>query len=148
MEQLLWFLSNYVTQIIDLSEEEPVFEFISSIHRNNSASGLFINSLMKSDLNSSDPVFVLKILKTVENSHPNHIGSLLKLLLPKLLTSKELSISRSVANLASRKIELLLTMSMNEVNEQIIKEDLLEIIKKMVALKLVKKYVSSFFFCF
>ena len=85
------------------------------------------------------PVFILKILKSVENTHPSHTGHLLKLLLPKLLLSRERAVSRSVANLASRKIELLLTMSMTEVNEQLVKEDLLGMIKKMVTLKLIKK---------
>lgn len=75
----------------------------------------------------------------MENTHSYHTGSLLKLLLPKLLISKELAIARLVANLASRKIELLLTMSMPEVHEQLAREELLGIIKNIVALNLVKK---------
>ncbi|XP_063922689.1 huntingtin isoform X2 [Zophobas morio] len=140
IEQLSWFLHSHVVRIVELRDEDPISEFISSIHRNSSASKIFIDSLMGQDIALCDPVFILKILKSVENTHPSHTGHLLKLLLPKLLLSRERAVSRSVANLASRKIELLLTMSMTEVNEQLVKEDLLGMIKKMVTLKLIKKH--------
>ncbi|XP_008191527.2 huntingtin [Tribolium castaneum] len=139
LDQLSWFLTNYVSQIVHLCDEDPISEFISSVHRNSATSKIFIDSLMTTNLDSKDPVFVLQILKSVENTHPYHTGTLLKLLLPKLLISKELAVSRLVANLASRKIELLLTMSMAEVHEQLAKEDLLAIIKKIAALNLVRK---------
>lgn len=85
------------------------------------------------------PTFRTKILKTVENAHPSQVGALLCLLLPKLLNCRQLALSRLVANLASRKIELLLTMSMEEVSNQLPKEDLMRIMDLLVETKLVKK---------
>lgn len=66
------------------------------------------------------------------------------LLLPKFLNSKQLSLSRLAANLASRKIEFLLTMSMEDVTNQLTKDDLTKITESLIALKLVKKYAVNF----
>ncbi|RZC38340.1 huntingtin-like [Asbolus verrucosus] len=114
-DQMAWFLGNHIAQIVSLSDEDPVSEFVSSIHRNSVASKLFVDSLQKNGISKD-------------------------LLLPELLISRELAISRLVANLASRKIELLLTMSMKEVAVQLPKEELLEMIEKLVVLNLVKKH--------
>lgn len=84
-------------------------------------------------------MFISKLLKCVEKTHPSHIGNLIKLVLPKLLTVPQLATARLVANLASRKVELLLTMPMEDVHKEIAKEELLEIINKLVSLNLVKK---------
>lgn len=81
----------------------------------------------------------MKCLKTVENVHSAQIGSLLNLLLPEFLNSRQLSVSRVVASLASRKIELLLTMTMDEVVNQLPKDELIKIMDSLVTLKLAKK---------
>lgn len=64
------------------------------------------------------------------------------MLIYNLLDSKELAVSRLVANLASRKIEYLLTLSMEEVNNQLSKDDLVHVVDHLIKLKLAKKYVS------
>lgn len=90
------------------------------------------------------PIFKTQCLKTIENAHPNQSGALLNLLLPKFLNSKQLSLSRLAANLASRKIEFLLTMSMEDVISQLTKDDLTKITESLISLKLVKKYVCFY----
>lgn len=78
-------------------------------------------------------------MKAIENVHPAQIGTLLNLLLPGFLNTKLISLARMVANLASRKVELLLTMTMDEVVAQLPKEDLVKMMESLVELKLAKK---------
>lgn len=44
-EQLSWFLVNNIDLLVRLCDEEPVSEFLSSLHRNSSASGLVIQAI-------------------------------------------------------------------------------------------------------
>lgn len=78
-------------------------------------------------------------MKSVENINLAVVGNLIKLLIYNLLDSKELAVSRLVANLASRKIEYLLTLKVEEVNNQLSKEDILTIMNYLVQNKLAKK---------
>lgn len=58
-----------------------------------------------------------------------------------MLNDRQVIISRLVANLASRKIELLLTMPKEEVNNQITKDNLIMLKNVLVSGNLFKKYV-------
>lgn len=44
-EQLSWMLVNNVELLINLCDEPPVFELISSVHRNSAASGLVVQAI-------------------------------------------------------------------------------------------------------
>ncbi|XP_070469556.1 huntingtin isoform X3 [Equus przewalskii] len=44
-EHLAWLLVNHVQDLIGLSHEPPVQDFISAVHRNSAASGLFIQAI-------------------------------------------------------------------------------------------------------
>lgn len=56
-----------------------------------------------------------------------------------MLNDRHVIISRLVANLASRKIELLLTMPMEEVSNQLPKENLIALKNVLVSTNLIKK---------
>lgn len=75
----------------------------------------------------------------MENISATEVGNLVKFLTYNLLDSKELAMSRLVANLAGRKIEYLLTLKLEEVNSQLSKEDVLQMMKYLVNTKLSKK---------
>ncbi|KAF5303786.1 hypothetical protein FQR65_LT08121 [Abscondita terminalis] len=139
-EQLSWFLVHNIPLLVDLYSEEPITDFFSSLHRNSPASGLIIQAINTKCLPIAESTFRTKTLKSVENVHPSQIGALLKSLIPNFLDCRHLAISRLVANLANRKIELLLTMSMEEVSNQFPKEDLMQIMDVLVERKLVKKH--------
>ncbi|KAJ8928270.1 hypothetical protein NQ314_019221 [Rhamnusium bicolor] len=85
------------------------------------------------------PVFKTKILKCIENCHPSQVGAVLNLLVPNMLNLRQIALSRMAANLASRKIEFLLTLPMEDVSNQLSKENIIEIQKMLESLKLVKK---------
>lgn len=44
-EQLTWLLVNHIEYVIRLSNEAPISELISAVHRNPAASGLFIQAI-------------------------------------------------------------------------------------------------------
>lgn len=44
-EQLSWMLVNNIELLINLCDEAPVFELLSSVHRNSAASGLVIQAI-------------------------------------------------------------------------------------------------------
>ena len=44
-EHMTWLIINHVTDLIELSGESPVQDFISAIHRNPAASSLFIQAI-------------------------------------------------------------------------------------------------------
>ena len=44
-EQMTWVIVNHVNDLIQLSLEPPVQDFIAAIHRNPAASGLFIQAI-------------------------------------------------------------------------------------------------------
>uniref|UniRef100_A0A1Y1K0T3 Huntingtin n=1 Tax=Photinus pyralis TaxID=7054 RepID=A0A1Y1K0T3_PHOPY len=139
-EQLTWFLVHNIQTLVRLCDEDPIYEFFSSLHRNPSASGLVLQAINAKCLPISDITFRTKTLKSIENIHPTQVGALLCSLVPNFLDCRELTLSRLTANLASRKIELLLTMSMEEVCNQLAKEDLMRIMDLLVERKLVKKH--------
>lgn len=81
----------------------------------------------------------MKVIKCVEHCHANQTGKVLKLLIPNLLRTHQEAVSRTAANLASRKIELLLTIPAQHVLEQFSKEDLISMRAKLVEFKLIQK---------
>lgn len=44
-EQLSWLLVNNIELLINLCEEAPVLELMSSVHRNSAASGLVVQAI-------------------------------------------------------------------------------------------------------
>ena len=44
-EHLTWLVVNHIQDLISLSHEPPVQDFISAVHRNSAASGLFIQAI-------------------------------------------------------------------------------------------------------
>ena len=44
-EHVTWVIINHVNDLIHLSLEPPVQDFVSAIHRNSAASGLFIQAI-------------------------------------------------------------------------------------------------------
>ena len=44
-EHLTWLIVNHIQDLINLSHEPPVQDFISAVHRNSAASGLFIQAI-------------------------------------------------------------------------------------------------------
>ncbi|XP_023232349.1 huntingtin-like [Centruroides sculpturatus] len=123
-EQMTWLIVNYVNDLIQLSTETPVQDFISAIHRNPAASGLFIQAIHARCENLTKPNFVKKTLRCLEAIHPSQSGSLLNLLINKFLPTYHLATARYCDSLACCRLELLLAETTETISSQLSVEDI------------------------
>ncbi|XP_075893458.1 huntingtin isoform X5 [Nelusetta ayraudi] len=107
-EHLTWLIVNHVQDLISLSHEPPVQDFISAVHRNSAASGLFIQAIQSRCDNLNTPTMLKKTLQCLEGIHLSQSGSLLMLYVDKLLSTPFRVLARMVDTLACRRVEMLL----------------------------------------
>ncbi|CAH1990108.1 unnamed protein product [Acanthoscelides obtectus] len=134
------FLKGNSKLLVMLYEEPPAQEFISFVHRDAVLSKLFIEELSRQICDIDPLVDKMRFLRSIENCHSSQIGAVLKLLVPKILNFHQAVVSRLAANMASRKVEILLTLSPEEVKQLLSKEDLERIQKSLIDLKLVRRH--------
>ena len=63
-EHMTWVIINHVNDLIHLSQEPPVQDFISAIHRNSAASGLFIQAIHSRCENLSNVCYYIQVKNT------------------------------------------------------------------------------------
>ncbi|XP_075713523.1 huntingtin isoform X2 [Rhinoderma darwinii] len=107
-EHLTWLIVNHVQDLINLSHEPPVQDFISAIHRNSAASGLFIQAIQSRCENLATPSSLKKTLQCLEGIHLSQSGAVLMLYIDKLLCTPFRVLARMVDTLACRRVEMLL----------------------------------------
>ncbi|PSN49021.1 Huntingtin [Blattella germanica] len=122
-EQLTWLLVNHIEEIVTLSTEAPVQEFIETVHRNPAASGI-----------------VCRVLHCLEGVHLSQSGALLILLISRLLGYPQLAPARLAGTLACRRAELLLTLSLEEVKTQLTEADLIKLRDILLSSSLSQKH--------
>ncbi|XP_053357677.1 huntingtin isoform X2 [Clarias gariepinus] len=123
-EHLTWLTVNHVRDLISLSHEPPVQDFISAVHRNSAASGLFIQAIQSRCDNLSTPVMLKKTLQCLEGIHLSQSGALLMLYVDKLLNTPFRVLARMVDTLACRRVEMLLAETLQNSVAQLPLEEL------------------------
>ncbi|XP_029308968.1 huntingtin isoform X8 [Cottoperca gobio] len=123
-EHLTWLIVNHVRDLISLSHEPPVQDFISAVHRNSAASGLFIQAIQSRCDNLSAPTMLKKTLQCLEGIHLSQSGSLLMLYVDKLLSTPFRVLARMVDTLACRRVEMLLAETLQNSIAQLPVEEL------------------------
>ncbi|TSK22541.1 Huntingtin [Bagarius yarrelli] len=123
-EHLTWLTVNHVRDLISLSHEPPVQDFISAVHRNSAASGLFIQAIQSRCDNLSTPVMLKKTLQCLEGIHLSQSGALLMLYVDKLLNTPFRVLARMVDTLACRRVEMLLAETLQNSIAQLPVEEL------------------------
>ncbi|XP_066488921.1 huntingtin [Tiliqua scincoides] len=111
-EHLTWLIVNHVQDLINLSHEPPVQDFISAVHRNSAASGLFIQAIQSRCENFAAPTTVKKTLQCLEGIHLSQSGAVLMLYVDKLLSTPFRVLARMVDTLACRRVEMLLAATL------------------------------------
>ncbi|XP_033756060.1 huntingtin-like [Pecten maximus] len=139
-EHMTWLVINHVSDIIALSQESPVQDFVSAIHRNSSASSLFIQAIHARCENVSKPSLVRKTMKCLEAIHLSQTGSLLTLLIDKFLNTHHLAVARICDSIACKRVEMLLADSVQDAFKQLPLEDLDKLLKYMESNKLTKRH--------
>ncbi|XP_044046448.1 huntingtin isoform X2 [Siniperca chuatsi] len=123
-EHLTWLIVNHVRDLINLSHEPPVQDFISAVHRNSAASGLFIQAIQSRCDNLTTPTMLKKTLQCLEGIHLSQSGSLLMLYVDKLLSTPFRVLARMVDTLACRRVEMLLAETLQNSIAQLPVEEL------------------------
>ncbi|XP_023820147.1 huntingtin isoform X4 [Oryzias latipes] len=123
-EHLTWLIVNHVRDLIALSHEPPVQDFISAVHRNSAASGLFIQAIQSRCDNLTAPTTLKKTLQCLEGIHLSQSGSLLMLYVDKLLDTPFRVLARMVDTLACRRVEMLLAETLQNSIAQLPVEEL------------------------
>uniref|UniRef100_A0A8B9JAA1 Huntingtin n=1 Tax=Astyanax mexicanus TaxID=7994 RepID=A0A8B9JAA1_ASTMX len=123
-EHLTWLTVNHVRDLISLSHEPPVQDFISAVHRNSAASGLFIQAIQSRCDNLTTPVMLKKTLQCLEGIHLSQSGALLMLYVDKLLNTPFRVLARMVDTLACRRVEMLLAETLQNSIAQLPVEEL------------------------
>ncbi|KAJ3614460.1 hypothetical protein NHX12_018032, partial [Muraenolepis orangiensis] len=121
---LTWLIVNHVSDLISLSHEPPVQDFISAVHRNSAASGLFIQAIQSRCDNLTSPTMLKKTLQCLEGIHLSQSGSLLMLYVDKLLNTPFRVLARMVDTLACRRVEMLLAETLQNSIAQLPVEEL------------------------
>ncbi|XP_031415878.1 huntingtin isoform X2 [Clupea harengus] len=123
-EHLTWLTVNHVQDLIRLSHEPPVQDFISAVHRNSAASGLFIQAIQSRCDNLASPTMLKKTLQCLEGMHLSQSGALLLLYVDKLLNTPFRVLARMVDTLACRRVEMLLAETLQNSIAQLPVEEL------------------------
>ncbi|XP_043918860.1 huntingtin isoform X2 [Protopterus annectens] len=122
-EHLTWLIVNHIQDLISLSHEPPVQDFISAVHRNSAASGLFIQAIQSRCDNLATPVMLKKTLQCLEGIHLSQSGAVLMLYIDKLLRTPFRVLARMVDTLACRRVEMLLAESLQNSTAQLPPEE-------------------------
>ncbi|NXY20418.1 HD protein, partial [Atrichornis clamosus] len=123
-EHLTWLIVNHVQDLINLSHEPPVQDFISAVHRNSAASGLFIQAIQSRCENLAAPTALKKTLQCLEGIHLSQSGAVLTLYVDKLLCTPFRVLARMVDTLACRRVEMLLAATLQNSIAQLPVEEL------------------------
>ncbi|XP_012141248.1 huntingtin isoform X2 [Megachile rotundata] len=140
-EPLTWLLVNHTEETVNNAIESPVKDLLTAaIHRNSAASGLLVQAIATKCTDLSQPSFVKRLLQCIEGAHHSQSGTVLLTLIPRLLSTRYLALSRMAAKIASRRVEILLTTSVEDVTKQLSKEDFTKIMDILQSTKLAKKH--------
>ncbi|XP_008206342.1 huntingtin isoform X2 [Nasonia vitripennis] len=144
-ERLSWLLLHHIETMIGLADESPVRELVAvAVHRDPVASGLFLRAVSDNCCRNGQliggPSFIKKLLQCLEGAHQSQSGQLLTVLVPRLLQSKYLALSRMAAKIASRRVEVLLALGKEEAMMQLSREDFKAIMNVLKKENMTKKH--------
>ncbi|XP_053996707.1 huntingtin [Hylaeus anthracinus] len=140
-EPLTWLLVNHTEEAVSNAIESPVRDLLTAaVHRNPAASGLLVQAIATKCTDLSQPSFVKRLLQCIEGAHYSQSGAVLTTLIPRLLSTKYLALSRMAAKIASRRVEILLTTSTADATKYLPKDDFVKIMDTLQSTKLAKKH--------
>ncbi|KAK7109044.1 hypothetical protein V1264_013160 [Littorina saxatilis] len=139
-EHMTWLIINHVTDLIELSNESPVQDFISAIHRNPAASSLFIQAIHARGESVCRPSLVKKTLRCLDAIHPSQSGALVTLLVDKFLHNHQVAVSGMCDMIICRRLEGLLAESVEESSKQLPQEDLEKLLHFMKSNGLIRQH--------
>ncbi|KAJ8686955.1 hypothetical protein QAD02_022749, partial [Eretmocerus hayati] len=139
--RLSWLLQHHAEAVLNLADEAPVRELLAvAVHRETVASGLLVRAISRLNLNDASPSFLRKLLRCLEGTHQAQSGLFLVALVPDLVRSKYLALSRMAAKMASRRVEMLIALGRDEAREQLSQRDFEDMMRAVKRENLAKKH--------
>jgi huntingtin len=142
-DQTTWLVVNYVQNLVASIKESPVQDFVMSVHRSSSSSGLLLQAVISrlSSVGDCAKVTFLKdALTVVENVHPAHAGKLVSFLVHKYMVSPHLSLTRQANFIACARVEAMINSTKEEATVLISTEELASILEVLKKNRLTKRF--------
>ena len=129
-EQMTWLIINHIHDIIYLSHEITIKDFINAIHRNPASSALFIQSINAKCFarNFKNASFTMKLMDCLRFIHPTQSGSLVVLLIEKIIVNPQLlglvSLRMTAQQLCLERLDMIVkSENVQEMQSQLSPED-------------------------
>lgn len=140
MQSLTWLLVNNIEEIINLSNESPVRGLVTAaFHRNSVTSKLLVETISLRHLNFSHPVSMKKLLRSLETAHESQSGAVLRFIIRRFLDTPRLSLVKIASKIAIKRTEFLLSLSLDEISEQLPKNHLIHLMEILKSKKFEKQ---------
>ena len=145
VEHITWLVVNYIEQIVENIRENPVQDFVMSIHATSApTSGLLLQAI-RSKLSSLphslvNVRFLRNVLATVDGVHISQSGKLLDFLVKVFLLSPHLSLTFHANAIICSRLELLLTMTQEEAAIHLTIDEVAAVMELLHRKKLTKRF--------
>ena len=145
VEHITWLVVNYIEQIVENIRENPVQDFVMSIHATSAPTSGLILQAIRSKLSDSlqhvmSTRFLRNVLATVDGVHISQSGKLLDFLVKVFLLSPHLSLTFHANAIICNRLELLLTMSQEEAVIHLTIDEVAAVMELLHRKKLAKRF--------
>ena len=143
VEYTTWVIVNYTQNLLSSVNESPVQDFVMSVHRSPSSSGLLLQAVMTrvSTIGSTAQVAFLKdALNVVENVHKQFAGKLVHFLVHKYLVSPHLSLTKQANFIACTRVEAMINSDKADVMNLFSPQELSRLLETLKSKKLTKRF--------
>ena len=145
VEHITWLVVNYIEHIVENIRENPVQDFVMSIHATSApTSGLLLQAI-RSNLSSSlssvaNTRFLRNVLATIDGVHISHSGKLIDFLVHAFLISPHLSLTFNANSIVCGRLELLLKMSTEEAIVHCSRDEVAAVMEIIHRKRLIKRF--------
>lgn len=144
VEHTTWLIVNFTQSLVCSINESPVQEFVVSVHRTASSSGLLLQAVITRVATIGDNAkvaFLKDALAVVENVHKSLAGKLVNFLVNKYLLGPHLSLTKQANFIACTRVEAMLNSAKEDVFQLFTSaEELASILESLKSHKLTKRF--------
>ena len=145
VEHITWLVVTYIEHIVENIRENPVQDFVMSIHATSAPTSGLLLQAVKSKLSSIpssalNTRFLRNVLYTIDGVHLSHSGKLIDFLLHTFLVSPHLSLTFHANTIVCGRLEILLKMTTTESANHFSMDEVATIMEAIHRKKLTKRF--------
>ena len=143
VESTTWLIVNYTQHIVMSINESPVQEFVMSVHRSASSSGLLLQAVITRVGvlgDNANAAFLKDALSVIENVHKQFAGKLVSFLVNRYLIGPHLSLTRQANFIACTRVEAMINTRKEDVLKLFTNTELATILETLKLHKLTKRF--------